>query len=141
MKYTPRRPYEDDKPDGYQESDRDYLENNNDLAVALLDRYGPRTNRPTTDPYCPPVSKDAPVWNRLLMSGLQRYVKIVEVVRSSDAFLSGDDRMALINEMLDHEPGNPTVKQIEARCQKLADAMLQTNMVDARIRADYDRGY
>lgn len=32
-----RRPYLDDKPDGYLESDRDYLENNNDAAVKLLD--------------------------------------------------------------------------------------------------------
>ena len=57
--YNPRRPYYDDEPDGYQESDRDYLENNNDLAVALLDRYGPRMSLPPTDPYCPPVFQRA----------------------------------------------------------------------------------
>lgn len=39
-KYNPRRPYEDDKPEGYMESDRDYLENNLELAVKLLDDYG-----------------------------------------------------------------------------------------------------
>jgi hypothetical protein len=33
-----RRPYEDDKPDGDLESDRDYFENNRDLAIKLLDR-------------------------------------------------------------------------------------------------------
>lgn len=35
----PRRPYDDDHPppNGYLEGDRDFLENNNDLAVALLE--------------------------------------------------------------------------------------------------------
>lgn len=37
MKYKPRRPLDDTNPDGYMESDRDYLENNRELAVALLD--------------------------------------------------------------------------------------------------------
>jgi hypothetical protein len=43
MKYTPRRPLDDDKPDGYLESDRDYLANNTELAVRLLDAYGENT--------------------------------------------------------------------------------------------------
>jgi hypothetical protein len=34
----PRRPFDDDKPDGYQESDRDYVVNNIDACVAYLDR-------------------------------------------------------------------------------------------------------
>lgn len=34
-----RRPYFDDTPDGYVESDRCYLENNTDAAVALLDSH------------------------------------------------------------------------------------------------------
>lgn len=37
MSYTPRRPLNDDGPDGYLESDRDYLLNNRLVAVALLD--------------------------------------------------------------------------------------------------------
>jgi hypothetical protein len=37
--YLPRRPLDDDKPDGYMESDRDYLLNNRFVAVALLDEY------------------------------------------------------------------------------------------------------
>lgn len=32
-----RRPLDDDKPNGYLESDRDYLANNNREAVELLD--------------------------------------------------------------------------------------------------------
>lgn len=36
-KIHPRRPYEDNKPDGYQESDNDYFANNRDAAVWLLD--------------------------------------------------------------------------------------------------------
>ena len=48
--------------------------------------------------------------------------------------------MALINELLDYEPSDPTVEQIEKRCTALANAMLQTNMVNARVRADYERG-
>jgi hypothetical protein len=35
--FRSRRPYDDSQPNGYQESDRDFLENNNDLAVALLE--------------------------------------------------------------------------------------------------------
>jgi hypothetical protein len=38
-KYNPRRPLDDDKPDGYMESDKDYMENNRFIAVALLDAY------------------------------------------------------------------------------------------------------
>ena len=34
----PRRPLEDDRPDGYLESDRDYVTNNMGVAVLLLDR-------------------------------------------------------------------------------------------------------
>lgn len=33
----PRRLLDSRRPDGYIESDRDYLENNNDAAVALLE--------------------------------------------------------------------------------------------------------
>ena len=36
---NPRRPLNDAEPDGYQESDRDYVLNNLDLAVRLLDAY------------------------------------------------------------------------------------------------------
>jgi hypothetical protein len=44
-KYKPRRPYLDDEPlqpDGLFESDRDYLANNLDLAVKLLDKLAPK---------------------------------------------------------------------------------------------------
>jgi hypothetical protein len=37
--YTPRRPYYDDEPDGYLESDLDYIVNNRALAVVLLDNH------------------------------------------------------------------------------------------------------
>lgn len=33
---TPRRPLDDDKPDGYLESDRDFVANNFDACVAFL---------------------------------------------------------------------------------------------------------
>lgn len=33
----PRRPYDDDEQGGYLESDRDFLDNNHDLAVWLLE--------------------------------------------------------------------------------------------------------
>ena len=36
-KVAPRRPYEDDKPNGYQESDRDYMENNIEACCWFLD--------------------------------------------------------------------------------------------------------
>jgi len=35
---NPRRPLDPDKPDGYMESDRDYLLNNIERALALLER-------------------------------------------------------------------------------------------------------
>ena len=34
-----RRPYEDSKPQGYTESDRDYIENNKELCLWFLDNY------------------------------------------------------------------------------------------------------
>jgi hypothetical protein len=34
----PRRPYDDEKPDGYMESDKDFVLNNLDAAVELLER-------------------------------------------------------------------------------------------------------
>ena len=34
----PRRPYNDEKPDGYMESDKDFVLNNLDAAVELLER-------------------------------------------------------------------------------------------------------
>lgn len=35
----PRQPYEDDRPNGYMESDRDYMENNLDACVWFLDNH------------------------------------------------------------------------------------------------------
>jgi hypothetical protein len=40
MEYNARRPLDENEPDGYLESDRDYLLNNHFLAVGLLDAYG-----------------------------------------------------------------------------------------------------
>lgn len=37
LKAIPRRPYQDDEPDGYLESDRDYLGNNRETAIWLLE--------------------------------------------------------------------------------------------------------
>lgn len=37
--HNPRRPYDEDQYPGYMEGDRDYMENNRFLAVALLDAY------------------------------------------------------------------------------------------------------
>jgi hypothetical protein len=37
-KITPRRPLDDDRPDGYLESDRDFVMNNIEAAVELLER-------------------------------------------------------------------------------------------------------
>ncbi len=43
MIITPRRPLDDDKPNGYQESDKDYVLNNIAACVMLLDRELQRT--------------------------------------------------------------------------------------------------
>jgi len=37
LRPTPRRLLDDDQPEGYRESDMDYVLNNLDVAVALLD--------------------------------------------------------------------------------------------------------
>lgn len=34
--FKPRRPYDDAEPEGYQESDQDFVNNNLDLCVAFL---------------------------------------------------------------------------------------------------------
>lgn len=34
-----RRPYDDDRPSGYVEGDRDYMENNLDACVWFLDNH------------------------------------------------------------------------------------------------------
>lgn len=39
MNLNKRRPYYEDQPDGYAQSDKDYVLNNLELAVALLDQY------------------------------------------------------------------------------------------------------
>lgn len=46
----PRRPYIDTEPEGYLESDLDYMRNNADLAVALLDAVSVRFPDPTRKP-------------------------------------------------------------------------------------------
>jgi hypothetical protein len=38
QRIIPRRPYDDEQPDGYLEGDRDFLLNNVDVAVELLER-------------------------------------------------------------------------------------------------------
>lgn len=40
VRYKKRRPYYDHEPEGYMESDNDYVLNNVELAVRLLDKYG-----------------------------------------------------------------------------------------------------
>ncbi len=52
IEYQPRRPLEDSDPHGYQESAKDYVANNVELAVYLLDKYGPEI-------YLDKVAKDA----------------------------------------------------------------------------------
>jgi hypothetical protein len=54
-KVVPRRPYDDDMPEGYLESDRDYVENNMDAAVILLDRV---VTARQEDPNDIPICKD-----------------------------------------------------------------------------------
>jgi hypothetical protein len=39
-----RRPLDEDAPNGYLESDKDYVSNNLDLAVVLLDAYYSQTH-------------------------------------------------------------------------------------------------
>lgn len=47
---NPRRPFVDTEPDGYQESDMDYMRNNAALAVALLNATAKRFPTPCTTP-------------------------------------------------------------------------------------------
>ena len=54
----PRRPYLDEKPDGYMESDQDFVLNNIDAAVELLERELTKMGKNTFDSlvggHCPP---------------------------------------------------------------------------------------
>ena len=45
MKYNPRRPFDPEKPEGYQESDKDYIENNIELVLEYLDSLAARERR------------------------------------------------------------------------------------------------
>ena len=45
MGYAPRRLYDDDQPDGYLESDLDYMSNNRYLAVSMLDAFDTMLSR------------------------------------------------------------------------------------------------
>lgn len=38
MNFNPRRPFEDNRPDGLLESDMDFVRNNFELAVQLLEK-------------------------------------------------------------------------------------------------------
>ena len=73
-------------------------------------------------------------------SGMERYVRIVETVRRSDARLSGVDRMQIINDLLDG-PDNPAVHEIELKCTEVADQNLGDRLVAAHVMRDYERGY
>lgn len=54
----PRRPYDDEKPDGYMESDNDFVLNNIGAAVELLERELKIMGKNTFDSlvcgHCPP---------------------------------------------------------------------------------------
>lgn len=45
IEFNSRRLYEDNKPDGYMESDRDYMENNRFLCVKFLDLLSNKIKR------------------------------------------------------------------------------------------------
>lgn len=36
--FKPRRPYDDNEPDGYMESDKDFLDNNLELCLRFLQK-------------------------------------------------------------------------------------------------------
>ena len=84
--------------------------------------------------------KVVPIWDKLLMSGLQRYVMVVECVGNSDAMLSGDDRMHAIWALLEQKK-NHTPESIEAYCMEVAHDMLGFNMANAQILRQAHRGY
>jgi hypothetical protein len=43
--YKPRRPLDSRLPDGYLESDKDYVANNLELAVRLLEEHGAKLEK------------------------------------------------------------------------------------------------
>lgn len=124
-KYKSRRPYKDNEPNGYMESDRDYINNNLNLAVSLLDEHGAYVASLFN------ISPDKPLWQCLTFSGLTRYVMICDVVMNSDQYLAQDDRINLIQELLAYT-GPLNAAGIENRCVELADKNLEYNMARAR---------
>lgn len=64
---------------------------------------------------------------KMTFSAFERYVRIVETVRNSNAFLKADDRMQIICDVLDGGE-NPSIASIEALCQSEADTRLEYNI-------------
>lgn len=64
---------------------------------------------------------------KMTFSAFERYVRIVETVRNSNAFLKADDRMQIICDVLDGGE-NPSIESIEALCQSEADTRLEYNI-------------
>lgn len=72
---------------------------------------------------------------KMSVSYLERYMRIVETVRLSDQHLSPRDRLELIDELLDQH-GNHSTEYIEHRCKKMSDERSGDNMIDAMILRD-----
>ena len=73
---------------------------------------------------------------KMTFSAFERYVRIVETVRNSNAFLSADDRMRVICDLLDGGD-SPSIESIEAVCKSEADTHLEYNIaLAARNRDD-----
>jgi len=71
----------------------------------------------------------------LLMAGLKRHVRICDAVLNSSAFLSSDDRVQIMQNLLEAK-GNPSINEIEAVCTEWADDNLSFNMVKARLQSN-----
>lgn len=78
---------------------------------------------------------EKPIWKKLSVSGLERYVRICDVVLTSHEHLTGADRMQLICDLLEVDKNN-TVDEINAACKKTADDNLEYNLIVAQSRRD-----
>jgi hypothetical protein len=65
--------------------------------------------------------------DKMTVSGLQRYVRIVDAVLNSASYLSCEDRINLIHEILDSTT-NPRKDEIEVLCKASEDVNMEHNL-------------
>lgn len=78
--------------------------------------------------------------NNMTFSAMRQHIMIFLVVSQSNAFLSGSDRLDLIQDLI-NQPIKHTPESVSDACHKLADSNLTGNLINSQILRDTGRGY